>query len=204
MTRIGSRTFELAVVACVLLAPGVVVAQGTTQANNPVQRQRASWFSDRRAFRVGDLIMVVVDERVAAKERSSRVASGSREQSMDLSAAADQLGISDTELGFSTGLDRNSRNVGEANRQGDLTAFLGVRVMAMDANGNLEIQGERSVEVDGRTQQITVTGIIRAEDVSASNVVLSSRIADAVISYEGKDIGPSSGILGKLLSIFWP
>jgi hypothetical protein len=29
-------------------------------------------------------------------------------------------------------------------------------------------------------------------------------VADAVITYKGKKIGPRTGILGKLLSIFWP
>ena len=46
--------------------------------------------------------------------------------------------------------------------------------------------------------------LVRAEDVSSANMVPSSRIADAVISYKGKKIAPRSGILGKILSILWP
>ena len=47
-------------------------------------------------------------------------------------------------------------------------------------------------------------GIVRPEDVSAANLVSSTRIADAVITYKGKKIGPRAGILGKILSILWP
>jgi hypothetical protein len=46
--------------------------------------------------------------------------------------------------------------------------------------------------------------MVRPEDVSADNVVFSNRVANANITYKGKDIGPSKGIIGKILSIFWP
>ena len=46
--------------------------------------------------------------------------------------------------------------------------------------------------------------MIRTEDVTCSNTVLSSRIAEAVITYKGKKIGPRTGILGKILAILWP
>jgi flagellar L-ring protein precursor FlgH len=148
--------------------------------------------------------MVVVDERVSASERSSKTAQGERSQTADGGLSGVGLGLDALGLDFNTGMDRRSRDVGETNREGDLTALLGVRVVSMDANGNLQIEGQRSVEVDGRTQAITLSGVIRSEDVSASNHILSSRIADAVISYQGKSISPSSGILGKIISLLWP
>jgi len=187
------------------LAPANSTAQTAEADPELTRRHRASWFSDRRSFRVGDLIMVVVDERVSAREKTSRVAQGQRSQTADGGLSGDGLsGLSALGLDFNTGMDRRSRDVGEANREGDLTAYLGVRIVAMDANGNLQIEGQRSVEVDGRTQAITLSGVVRSEDVSASNNVLSSRIADAVISYQGKSIGARGGILGSILSILWP
>ena len=49
-----------------------------------------------------------------------------------------------------------------------------------------------------------VEGLIRPDDVGSDNTVSCSRVADAVISYKGKKIDPRQGILGKILSIFWP
>lgn len=199
---------RLSMLACcfagAMLAPALVEGQSTQQEDELARRRRATWFSDSRSFRVGDLIMVVVDERVSASERSSRVAQGQRQQTADGGLSGDGLGLSALGLDFNSGMKRNSRDIGETNREGDLTAFLSVRIVGMDANGNLEIEGQRSVKVDGRTQAITLTGVVRSEDVSASNHILSSRIADAEISYEGKSIAPRTGILGKILSILWP
>ena len=58
--------------------------------------------------------------------------------------------------------------------------------------------------MDGRRQQMTLRGFVRPEDVSPQNVVLSSRIADAAISYRGNGIGPRRGILGGIAAFFWP
>jgi flagellar basal body L-ring protein FlgH len=66
------------------------------------------------------------------------------------------------------------------------------------------ITGTKKVTVDGRMQDITLSGAVRAEDVSARRIVRSSSIADAVITYNGKKIAPKNGILGKIVGILWP
>ena len=53
-------------------------------------------------------------------------------------------------------------------------------------------------------QEVSLKGAVRAEDVSTSNTVLSSRIAEALITYKGKKIGPRTGIVGRILSVLWP
>lgn len=101
-------------------------------------------------------------------------------------------------------MDASSDQQGVANRSGGLSASVTVRVTAIDANGNAKIEGHKLVTVDGRKQEIILTGVVRPEDVSSANVVLSSRIADAEIMYKGKKISPKQGIFGKLIGIFWP
>src|SRR5262249_43845633 len=79
-----------------------------------------------------------------------------------------------------------------------------VSVLSVDETGAAKIKGSRTVTVDGRPQAITLEGKVRAEDVDASNRVLSGRIADAVITYKGQKIGPRTGIIGKVLGMLWP
>jgi flagellar L-ring protein precursor FlgH len=165
---------------------------------------RAAWLSDRVPLREGDILTVVVDEQTASREQVSTVATGNRSQSADLNVGLDE----DTRIGprksVRTSMDAQSRDVGEAGRQGDLTAVLSVRVAAIEPNGVARVKGSKQVVVDGRTQLVTLEGTVRPEDISAANLVRSDRIADAVITYKGKKIGPRMGIVGKILAILWP
>jgi flagellar L-ring protein precursor FlgH len=79
-----------------------------------------------------------------------------------------------------------------------------VRVTSLSPDGIARIEGSKKVTVDGRLQEISLQGYVRPQDVSSPNIVLSSRIAEAVIDYKGKKIGPRTGIVGKILSILWP
>ena len=173
-------------------------------APSPPAPPRAGWLSDRLPLRVGDLLTVLVSEEAAASERVSTNATANRSQRARLGIGVDESVRLGPSKEFSTGMENSSRDVGETGRKGELSAVLTVRVTSIDANGLATIEGSKSVIVDKRTQQIQLTGVVRAEDVSPRNVIPSSRVADAVITYNGKRIGPKSGILGKILSIFWP
>jgi flagellar L-ring protein precursor FlgH len=165
---------------------------------------RASWLSDRQPLRVGDLLTIVVDEQTTARERVSTKASASRSSRARLGIGIDSALRIGPSKEFSAGHEASSNDVGEAGREGDLVAVLSVRVVGLDAAGNAKIEGGKTVVVDGRTQEVKLAGVIRPDDVGSDNSVVSSRVADAVISYKGKKIGPRQGILGKILSILWP
>ena len=166
--------------------------------------RRADWTSDRVTLRVGDVITVVVDEQTAARERVSTIASGSRSQRADLNAGIGTDARVGPNKSFGAGLKSDSRDVGEASRLGDLTAVLSVRVTEIEPNGLLRISGGKKVTVDGRLQEVSLTGSVRPQDVSARNTVPSDDIVDAVITYKGKKLAPRTGILGSILGILWP
>jgi flagellar L-ring protein precursor FlgH len=205
-------SFRLTLLALALARSGVAQAPRPAQPAAPdtaaaralAASYRAAWLSDRLPLRTGDVLTVVVDEQTAARERVSQVATGQRSQQADLNAGLATGTAVGPVKGFATGMDARSRDVGEANHQGDLTAVLSVRVTAIEPNGVARIRGTRQVTVDGRRQDITLDGVVRPEDISSSNTVLSGSIAEAVISYRGKKIGPRTGILGKILAILWP
>lgn len=165
---------------------------------------RASWLSDRQPIKVGDLLTIVVDEQTQANEQVSTIATGNRSSRASLGIGVDSAVRLGPSKQFSTSLESSSRDVGQASRQGDLVAVLSVHVTAIDPAGNAKIEGSKTVSVDGRKQEVTLQGLIRPDDVGSDNTVASARVADAVISYKGKKIGPRQGILGKILSILWP
>ena len=165
---------------------------------------RASWLSDRQPIKVGDLLTIVVDEQTQANEQVSTIATGNRSHRASLGIGVDSAIRLGPSKQFSTSVESSSRDVGQASRQGDLVAVLSVHVTAIDPAGNAKIEGAKTVSVDGRKQEVSLQGLIRPDDVGSDNTVASSRVADAVISYKGKKIGPRQGILGKILSILWP
>jgi flagellar L-ring protein precursor FlgH len=208
---IRAAVFSLGLVAP-LAAQNAPPAPAQTQAPPAVQpavattvtTSRANWFSDKRALRVGDLVTIVVDETVNASESQNQNASSKRSQDMGLNLNVSPTVKIGPQKGFQSGLANDSRNTGQAGRAGDLSAVISVRIVSIEPTGLAHIKGQKTVAVDGRNQVIDLEGVVRPEDVSAQNTVPSSRIAESVISYKGKKIGPAKGILGSILSIFWP
>jgi len=105
-----------------------------------------------------------------------------------------------------------SRNTGESTERGQttrhdrLTSEITVRVVGIEPNGVLRVEGTKRMVIDEHEQEITLSGLLRPEDVPANNVVESWRIADAVISYDsnGKLGSPKGSVLGRILGWLWP
>jgi flagellar L-ring protein precursor FlgH len=185
-------------------APADTAAADTTAAPAPVRPPRASWLSDRFPLRAGDLVTVVVDELTSASEHVSQVATGNRSQRADLNAGIGTDARVGPNKSFGAGMTSGSRDVGDAGRKADFTAVLTVRVLDVTPSGLAHVTGTKKVTVDGRVQDVTLTGIIRTADVDAHNQVRSDRVADAVLTYKGKKIAPKTGFLGSVLGMLWP
>jgi flagellar L-ring protein precursor FlgH len=88
-----------------------------------------------------------------------------------------------------------------------MTASITARVMDVTPEGNLYIRGTREVKVNNETQYITLTGMIRPEDISPDNTILSSYIADAKIAYAGSGSVSDKqrpGWLMRAVDFIWP
>jgi flagellar L-ring protein precursor FlgH len=210
---LGPRLTLLMILAGPLSAQAAPAAPTTTSAAPAPQTpavavapvsSRAGWFSDKRPLRIGDIVTIIVDESVNSRERNTDNATKKRNQDMGLNLNVGEAVKIGPQKGFNSGLGNTSQATGQADRSGGLSAVISVRVIAMEPSGIAKVKGTKLVGVDGRNQTIEVEGVIRPEDVLSDNTVYSSRLAESVISYKGKRIGPSKGILGGILSIFWP
>jgi len=96
---------------------------------------------------------------------------------------------------------------GETERSGALNAFMTAMIVDVMPNGNMVIEGNREVRVNAENQMITLTGLVRPRDISADNVILSTYIADARISYSGTGVlndRQKPGWLTRALDKVWP
>ena len=83
------------------------------------------------------------------------------------------------------------------------SATIAVRVTKVLDNGNLVIEGTKVVEVNDEKGLIKVTGIVRPRDIQPNNMIYSSSIADAQITYSGKGAvndGHRPGVLARLIN----
>jgi len=138
-------------------------------------------FGDRKAYRVGDIITIILREKTMSQKSATNVTSRvSNNNALPLlipgdAAVASVLGSSNID-NTGNGSTSQSNTLG-----GDISATV-VRALT---NGNLIIRGEKMITLNDGNEYIQISGMIRSEDVQPDNTVLSKRIANAEISYSG-------------------
>jgi flagellar L-ring protein FlgH len=152
----------------------------------------SSHYGDRRAARAGDILTVIVSESStmsASQKTKAEKSAGIQNEvaSWLFPASASALG---THNGALPSTDITSENdyegKGEISNSQSLTARAAVMVVDVLPNGNLVIEGLRSVAFAGEKQYMILRGVVRSDDVTAANTVLSSQIANAYVEIKGE------------------
>jgi len=147
--------------------------------------------SMRRAKEVGDLLTVVVEMNDQASLQSSLTRKRASSDDMNVEA---MFGLPEWANGvlpggasLSPGLDvsRNSsqNGSGAVNRAEKVTFTLAARVVGVEPNGNLIIHGYQQTRVSNEVRYLTVSGVVRAQDITRMNAVTYDKIADAKLAY---------------------
>lgn len=171
-------------------------------------------FEDPSASRVGDILVIKIDEKDVASHQADTQLNKSDATTYGLPAAVGLLaaitakypGVDPTKLLASTS-DQKFTGSGQVQRQGTVTATLPVRVMQILPSGDLFVEGTKVVMVGEEEHHIYVSGVVRRIDIADDDSVPSSRIADAEIEYTGRgDISDTQrrGWLSRTLSKLWP
>jgi len=140
-------------------------------------------FQDRRAYRTGDILTVMLDEST----ESSKRAGTSIGKSSDLNIAAPVFGTKTIEeLSGNIASDRNFSGESSANQRNSLSGFITVTVSEVMANGVLAIRGEKWLRLNQGDEFIRLNGLVRVDDIDDKNRISSQRIANAQIAYAGR------------------
>ncbi len=182
----------------VILLSGLACVLTHEQAAAEQLYSRDSWAnlaSDVRARDVGDIITVVIYESASA---TNRVGTRSGKDT-SLNGNVGVAGVDET---LSFGLGGNYRGVGETERSDRFVATMAAQIEEILPNGDFVIVGTQQLHVNGDRRDIKVRGQVRSIDISPSNTIASSRLANAMISFDGKGFATRSAKPGLLNRIF--
>ncbi|MDQ6827897.1 MAG: flagellar basal body L-ring protein FlgH [Gemmatimonadota bacterium] len=180
-------------------------AAATAPDSNAAKRSsRRSWTADRREYGVGDVVTVLVDETTLASQDKNNTASESKKKDLAFGFSTATGG---TKLGVTSGNTGTSQQTGASTRQNRFQTEVSVRVVAISPQGLLQIKGKKMMLVDKNQQEVYLTGWIRPQDISSTNLIDGFRVADAELKFSesGENLAaPKGGILGRILGKIWP
>lgn len=161
----------------------------------------ANMFADRKARAVGDIVTILINEKTSASRTGK--ANNSKSSKTDVNAGAGIFGwIASASAGNSDSFSAQGSIANSNNVSAKMTA----QVVEVRPNGNMVLSGTQSIVQNGEEQRIIVTGIVRPDDVTADNTVLSTYVAEAKIRIDGH--GPLArkqrqGIISQILNFLF-
>ncbi|HKQ70264.1 MAG TPA: flagellar basal body L-ring protein FlgH [Polyangiaceae bacterium] len=172
------------------------------------------YLEDTRALRVGDVVVVRIDEQANAEGNATTTLNKSTNREMGVEAL---LGLvpalkkahPDIDPARLMALASSSdfAGDGQTRRKGTLTGNIAVRVAQQMPNGDLFVEGTKVVMINHEEIHLYLSGLVRRADIAGDNSVPSSRIADAQVEFTGRgDVADQvdRGWLTKVLDFINP
>lgn len=179
----------------------------TPETNGSLYRPGAelNLFSDNIAHRIGDIVTVMLEENTRSTKSSSMDIT--KEADLSVPGAGLLLGNAvDIETSLSN--ETEFSGAGDASQSNNLSGSIAVSVVDIWPNGTLVIRGEKWLTLNRGQEFIRINGLVRPNDISPDNTVLSTRVANARITYSGTGQMADSQSMGWLsrffTSAYWP
>lgn len=155
--------------------------------------------SDARAYRVGDVVTVILQETTQASKRAGT--SFNKGSSVGVTPLG-ILGKTFGKTGVDISADRSFSGDSTSTQQNALSGALTVIVQEVLPNGLLRVAGEKTMTLNQGEEFVRLKGYVRAADVDADNQVSSLRVANARIAYSAKGVLADANAAGWLTRFF--
>ena len=156
-------------------------------------------FTDPRAHRTGDILTIVLVENTQAVKKANTSTSKTNK---DKIGAPSLLGRTFNKAAVGIDTDHSFDGGGSSSQSNQLTGNITVTVAQRLANGNLLVRGEKWLTINQGQELVRISGIVRPQDIGQDNVVPSTRVADARISYTGRGTLADANTRGWLSRFF--
>lgn len=153
-----------------------------------------SFFNDQRASRIGDILTVEIeiDDKAELSNSSNRSRQSSSSAGVSnffgLEGGVGRLFGAEFDPTNLIGAEAESDHTGQGaiNREEKIELSVAAVIVDRLPNGNLIIAGRQEVRINAELRELTVSGMIRPEDINANNTIRHNQIAEARISYGGR------------------
>lgn len=159
-------------------------------------------FENRRARLIGDVITVDISEKTSASK--STKSSINRTGAIDSTITGLPF-LKQSTLGkFGVGGSSNNKfdGQGATGSDNDFTGQITVTVVQVMQNGNLVVAGQKQVGLNGNVDVLKFSGIVNPSTILPDNSVLSSKVADARLDFNGRGQIKEAQIMGWLSRFF--
>lgn len=172
------------------------------------QPRSISLFEDPKPYRIGDILTIILQESTSASKKAET--STKKEDSISM-ANPTIFGAAPTYNGkniFEMSIEPKREFTGEADstQSNSLSGEITVTVVDILPNDNLVVQGEKWFTLNQGKEYIRIAGVVRPLDVKPDNTLLSSKLADAQISYSGEGFladANNQGWFGQFMNGKW-
>jgi flagellar L-ring protein FlgH len=166
---------------------------GERQANSLWQPGARAFFRDQRASRVGDIMTVIinVDDKAEIANESKRTRdNGETVKAPNILGYENQIGEllysgADPSSLVDAATTSKSGGKGQVDRKEKINLRVAATITQVLPNGNLVISGKQQMTVNYDLRELSVSGVIRPEDISSENTINYDQIAEARIGYGG-------------------
>ncbi len=138
-----------------------------------------------RAAQVGDIITILLVERTQATKSTS----ANTDRSGNIGLTPPTTGLfsklfSPSDVGASGA--QGFKGKGDTAQSNALSGEITVTIAKVLGNGTMLVRGQKQLTLNRGDEYVQVSGLVRQADIGPDNRVLSTRVADARITYTGK------------------
>ncbi len=172
------------------------------------------WFEDIVARRVGDVLTVTLVENTQANKSATTSTAKSSDVSManpTIFGSTPQFNTPgiiplasnrNNTLDFGLSSSSDFSGDGSSSQSNALSGNITVTVIEVLPNRYLYVRGEKRIGINQGYEYVRLSGIVRPQDITPQNTVLSTRIADPTISYAGEGALADANSMGWLTRFF--
>ena len=171
-------------------------------------------FEDVKARRIGDILTMRLSEANTAQKSSGTTITRDQTSTItnptilgttpqfDLPGALPLANTQDNTLASSLSAEHDFAGDADSALSNTLTGDITVTVADVLPNGHFVVRGEKRLNLNQGNEYIKISGIVRPIDIATDNSVLSTRVADATIIYNGDGATADANRVGWLSRFF--